>query len=60
MKSYTPKTSLAVQWLRHHAPSTGGMGSIPGSGTKTLHALWCSQKKKNGLRMTDFPPLASP
>ena len=27
-------TSLAVQWLRLHASTAGGMGSIPGLGTK--------------------------
>ena len=32
-------TSLAVQWLRLRAPSAGGMGLIPGWGTKIPHAL---------------------
>ena len=31
-------TSLAVQWLRLPAPNAGGMGSIPGQGTKIQHA----------------------
>ena len=31
-------TSLAVQWLRLGASTAGGMGSIPGWGTKILHA----------------------
>ena len=38
-------TSLVVQWLRHRTPSAGGLGSIPGQGTrlhmpqlKSLHA----------------------
>ena len=39
-------TSLTVQWLRLHASTAGGVGSIPGPGTKILHAKWCSQKKK--------------
>ena len=39
-------TSLAVQWLRLCASTAGGMGSIPGQGTKIPHAVWCSQKKK--------------
>ena len=26
--------SLVVQWLRLHAPSAGGPGSIPGQGTR--------------------------
>ena len=28
-------TSLVVQWLRLHAPNAGGMGSIPGQGTRS-------------------------
>ena len=27
-------TSLVVQWLKLHAPSEGGLGSIPGLGTR--------------------------
>ena len=38
-----------VQWLRLRAPTTGGTGSIPGWGTKTLRATWCDQKKKKKL-----------
>ena len=38
-------TSLVVQWLRLHAPSAGGTDSIPGQGTKILHATWRGQKK---------------
>ena len=30
--------SLVAQWLRHHTPSTGGMGLIPGWGTKISQA----------------------
>ena len=36
--------SLLVQWLRLHATSAGGTGSIPGQGTKIPHAACCSQK----------------
>ena len=32
------KTSLVIQWLRLRAPSAGGLGSIPGQGTR-LHML---------------------
>ena len=39
-------TSLVVQWLRLCASTTGGLGSIPGQGTKILHATWCNQKIK--------------
>ena len=28
-------TSLVVQWLRLHAPTVGGPGSIPGQGTRS-------------------------
>ena len=28
-------TSLVVQWLRLHAPNAGGLGSIPGGGTRS-------------------------
>ncbi|TEA26021.1 hypothetical protein DBR06_SOUSAS3210075, partial [Sousa chinensis] len=32
-------TSLVVQWLRLHAPIAGGLGSIPGQGTRSrMHA----------------------
>ena len=35
-----------VQWLRLCASTAGDTGSIPGQGTKTLPAVWCSQKKE--------------
>ena len=38
-------TSLAVQWLRLPASTAGGMGSIPGEGTKILHVTQRDQKK---------------
>ena len=28
------ETSLVVQWLKIHASTAGGVGSIPGQGTK--------------------------
>ena len=37
-------TSLVVQWLRLGASTAGGMGSIPGQGTKIPHASRRSQK----------------
>ena len=37
-------TSLAVQWLRLHAPNARGMGSIPGWGTKIPPAAQHGQK----------------
>ena len=34
------RTSLKIQWLRLHAPNTGGLGLIPGWGTvKNLPAI---------------------
>ena len=38
------ETSLAVQWLRLHASTAGGMGSISGQGTKIPHAPRFSHK----------------
>ena len=29
------ETSLVVQWLRLHTPSAGGLGLIPGQGTRS-------------------------
>ena len=53
LRNRGPGTSLVVQWLRFWAPNAGGLGSIPGRGTrahilqlKTLHAatkIWHSQ-----------------
>ena len=39
-------TFLAVQRLRLHTFTAGGMGLIPGWGTKIPHATRCSKKKK--------------
>ena len=39
-------TSLVVQWLGFCAPTAGDTGSIPGRGTKILHAVWHSPPKK--------------
>ena len=33
--------SLRVQWLRLNPSTAEGMGSIPGQGTRVLHALQC-------------------
>lgn len=40
------RTSIAVQWLRIHAFTTGGTGSTPGWGTKILCAVQNGQKNK--------------
>ena len=39
-------TSLAILWLRLHAPNAGGMGPISGQGKKILHAAGPGQKQK--------------
>ena len=39
-------TSLPVQWLRLCTSTAGGMSSIPGQGTKILHAAQRGQEKK--------------
>ena len=41
-----PRTSLAVQWLRLCVSNAGGVGLIPGQGTKIPHTAQHSQKKK--------------
>ena len=35
-----------VQWLGLCASTAGGTGSIPGWGSKILHAAWHGQKNK--------------
>ena len=39
-------TSLVVQGLSLCPFTPWGMGSVPGWGTKILHAEWCGQKKR--------------
>ena len=46
VKKNTWETSLPVQWLRLYASIAGGVGFIPGQGTKILHTKWPNQKKK--------------
>ena len=43
-------TSLAVQHLRHTAPSAEGTGSIPGQGSRIPHATQCGKKKKEKIK----------
>ena len=40
------RTSLVVLWLGLCTSTAEGMGSIPGQGTKILHAVRDDQKKK--------------
>ena len=46
MKKCDRGTSRGVQWLRLHAPKTGGTGSIHGQVTKIPGAVWSNLKKK--------------
>ena len=41
-----------VQWLRLHAPKAGNMGLISDLGTKMLHSMQHSWKKKKKCRFT--------
>ena len=50
-KKFKLGTSLAVEWLRHHACTLGGTGSMPGRGAKIPHP--CGQKKK--IKLVPFP-----
>ena len=48
-------TSLAVQWLRLHAPSAGGVGLIPGWVTKIPQAAQCDQREKKKKILLGLP-----
>ena len=41
-----------VQWLRQHASTTGGTGSIPGWGSSACHEVRPKKKKKNSVVCT--------
>ena len=43
----TSRDFLAVQWLRLHTSTAGGVGLIPGQGTKIPHATQPSKTKQN-------------
>ena len=47
-KEKTLGTSLTVQWLGLRASTAGGVGSIPGWGTRIPHATWCGRRKEKG------------
>ena len=48
------RTSLAVQWLRLHASTAGGAGSIPSGGNKIPHATCrATQPKQKKWRITN-------
>ena len=43
---------MEVQWLGLCASTAGGMGSIPGQGTKIPHAVWHGQKQNQDQKQT--------
>ena len=45
-KMHVWETSPVVQWLRPPS-NAAGVGSVPGRGSETPHAEWCSQKLKH-------------
>ena len=49
-KRKSPGTSLTIQWLGLHASNAGGVGSIPGWGTKIPHAVQHGQRKERKKR----------
>lgn len=51
LKKLNIGTSQVVQWLRLCASPVGGMGSIPGQGTKILHVVWLGQKINKKLNI---------
>ena len=67
MKKLKMGTSLAVQWLILHVPNAGGVGLIPGQGTKIPHVAQClenkqttkkKKKKKNLDKLGKIQPLS--
>ena len=48
-------TSLVVQWLRFYATHAGGLGAIPGWGTKISHAAQQGPKLLNRRRKKEPP-----
>ena len=41
------RTSLAVQWLRLHAPNAADVGLVPGGGTRIQDAMWCNNNSED-------------
>ena len=42
-----------VQWLRLHAPNAGGMGSIPGQGTRSHMPQLKSSRAEMKMKLHD-------
>ena len=47
------RTSLVAQWLRLHTPNAGGLGLIPGQGTRS-----CMLKLRVGMSHLKIPHVA--
>ena len=48
-----PETSLVVQWLRLHTPNAGGLGLIPGWGTRSHMPQLRVCMLQQGLKILD-------
>lgn len=46
VKETSSGNSLAAQWLGIRASTAGGVGSVPGGGTKIPHNTYCGQTNK--------------
>ena len=53
LKLYYLETSLVVQWLRFHASIAGGLGTIPGQGTR-YHMLQQQQQQQPHVHSEDW------
>ena len=60
MKDKANWTSPVVQWLRLWTPNVGGMGSVPGQGSKILQASWQNkiQNQKSKTKQTNKKTIA--
>ena len=55
-------SSLEVQWLVLYASTAGDEGSVPGQGTKILHAMLCCKKRereRENKKMSTLVPHSS-
>ena len=52
-KKRNTRTSLAVQWLRLRASTAGGVGTIPGQGTKIPHAAKTNKQTNKQTKTWD-------
>ena len=59
IKSISHRSSLAVQWLRLHASTSGDAGSIPDQGTKIPHTRQHDKKKKSVSYKVSLPGFES-